>query len=69
MSAFAAVSIGDSVKGQENKGQVKDDMRSGKERGRQDAERAKTEAQAHTGNGAPEATASGSTTPGSRGIS
>jgi Conserved TM helix len=52
-------------KGQENKGQVKDDMRTGKERGKRDAERAKTEAQARTGNGAPEATTSGSATPGS----
>jgi hypothetical protein len=52
-------------KGQENRGQVKDDMRTGRERGKRDAERAKTEAQARTGNGAPEATTSGSATPGS----
>jgi hypothetical protein len=48
-------------KGQQQRGQVRRDMQLGKERGKQDAERAKTEAQSRVGNGAP---ASGS--PGSR---
>jgi len=39
-------------KGQEQRGQVKDDMRLGKERGQQDAERAKAKAEEKT-NGAP----------------
>src|SRR5687767_13154504 len=41
-------------KGQEQRGQIKDDMQKGKERGKQDAERAKTEAQQRTGNGRTE---------------
>ncbi len=43
--------LGDAYqKGREQQGQVKDDMRTGKERGRQDAERAKDEAQRRSGN-------------------
>src|SRR5829696_5275251 len=38
-------------KGQEQRGQVRRDMEVGKERGKQDAQRAKDEAQARTGNG------------------
>src|SRR3954465_5473888 len=38
-------------KGQEQRGQVRRDMELGKERGKQDAERAKAEAQQRTGNG------------------
>jgi small-conductance mechanosensitive channel len=38
-------------KGRENKDQVKDDMRTGKERGKQDAQRAQDEAQKRAGNG------------------
>jgi len=38
-------------KGQEQKGQVKDDMETGKERAERDAERVKAEAQQHTGTG------------------
>jgi hypothetical protein len=41
-------------KGQDEKDQVKDDMRTGKERGKQDAQRAKDEAQQRTGNGQTE---------------
>ena len=41
-------------KGQEQRGQVRRDMEVGKERGKQDAERAKTEAQQRTGNGRTE---------------
>ena len=41
-------------KGQEQRGQVKQDMQTGKERGKQDAERAKQEAQQRTGDGAPQ---------------
>jgi hypothetical protein len=40
-------------KGQEQRGQVKRDMEVGKERGKQDAQRAKAEAQARSGNGEP----------------
>src|SRR3954464_914669 len=38
-------------KGQQQRGQVKEDMRTGMERGKQDAQRAKAEAQQRTGNG------------------
>src|SRR5215211_3964866 len=38
-------------KGQQNKDRVKDDMEVGKQRGKQDAQRAKAEAQQRTGNG------------------
>src|SRR5215203_2453590 len=41
-------------KGQEERGQVRRDMEVGKERGKQDAQRAKDEAQARTGNGQTE---------------
>ena len=41
-------------KGQEQRGQVRRDMEVGKERGKQDAQRAKDEAQARTGNGQTE---------------
>ena len=41
-------------KGRENKGQVKEDIRLGKERGKQDAQRAKDEAQRRSGNGQTE---------------
>jgi hypothetical protein len=51
-------------KGQEQRGQVKRDMEIGKERGKQDAERTKVEAEKRAGNGAP-ATSTGSVEPGS----
>jgi small-conductance mechanosensitive channel len=51
-------------KGQREKGTVKRDMEIGKERGKQDAERTKVEAEKRTGNGAP-ATSTGSVEPGS----
>jgi hypothetical protein len=41
-------------KGQEQRGQVRHDMEVGKERGKQDAQRAKDEAQKRTGNGQTE---------------
>jgi Conserved TM helix len=46
-------------KGQEQRGQVRRDMELGKERGKQDAERAKDEAQARAGNGSPSDAPSG----------
>jgi hypothetical protein len=41
-------------KGQEQRGQVRRDMEVGKERGKQDAQRAKDEAQKRAGNGQTE---------------
>jgi Conserved TM helix len=46
-------------KGQEQRGQVRRDMQLGKERGKQDAQRVKDEAQARAGNGAPSDAPSG----------
>jgi hypothetical protein len=40
-------------KGQEQRGQVKRDMEVGKERGKEDAQRAKAKAEGQTGNGEP----------------
>ena len=57
-------------KGQEQRGQVRRDMEIGKERGKQDAERAKTEAEQRTGNGQTETqpiASSGGTTDGPTG--
>jgi hypothetical protein len=50
-------------KGQQQRGQVRRDMEIGKERGRQDAERAKSEAERRTGNGTTAAEPAG---PGAR---
>ena len=52
--------LGDAYdKGQEQRGQVRHDMEVGKERGKRDAERAKTEAQQRAGNGTTSAPATG----------
>ena len=63
----ASQMLGDAYsKGQEQRGQVKRDMEVGKERGKQDAQRAKAEAEQRAGDGrAPAAT--GSAAPGSGG--
>ena len=46
-------------KGQEQRGQVRRDMEVGKERGKQDAERAKAEAEQRAGNGRTETPSTG----------
>jgi hypothetical protein len=48
-------------KGQQQRGQVRRDMEVGKQRGKQDAQRAKAEAEQRTGNGQTQTVASGTT--------
>src|SRR3954454_8171279 len=48
-------------KGQQQRGQVRQDMELGKQRGKQDAQKAKTEAEQRTGNGQTQTVASGTT--------
>jgi hypothetical protein len=55
--------------GQENKGQVKRDMRQGKERAERDADRVKAEANKRAGNGQTETQPVGGGTPGATGSS
>jgi hypothetical protein len=55
-------------KGQEQRGQVRRDMEVGKERGKQDAQRAKAEAEQRTGNGRTETQPIGGGSTGSRSI-
>ena len=61
--------LGDAYdKGREQRGQVERDMRVGKERGKQDAQRAKAEAEQRTGNGRTETQPIGGGSAGSRSI-